>query len=410
MRKGFLPILVFILFLNSCSNDLPLGGDDLPFSSEIVVDSLSLAGTAIVDYNDYIGNLGYLAVGQLTDPAFGDYSISTNLKPALISYSTSIDTITKEMPMRLRFVVSNTFGDTTAENHYQLLEISQLWRATELKQSDSLQTNPTVIADNIVVPATVDTFYVALDSAFTRKYAEFYYRYTNIDSDSLQMRFEQYNMNMFGFQLKPINTGSINMFVSSNVSLQIEDVENDTTYSVSTLAYANTISVSNKVKYELNDYISLNSYNQNLLKFDITVLNRDSLVLNSTALPTKSLSKVEIVFYEDTVLIQSQRPPTFRNIGASTLLVYEATIDNIADQLLLNSPRFTASKIKGRYGINITSFINGFVATESENDSKEFYVTVRGNDGYFANTLLFGEGAGQYSPKVIVTYSKTDVK
>jgi len=322
MRKGFLPILVFILFLNSCSNDLPLGGDDLPFSSEIVVDSLSLAGTAIVDYNDYIGNLGYLAVGQLTDPAFGDYSISTNLKPALISYSTSIDTITKEMPMRLRFVVSNTFGDTTAENHYQLLEISQLWRATELKQSDSLQTNPTVIADNIVVPATVDTFYVALDSAFTRKYAEFYYRYTNIDSDSLQMRFEQYNMNMFGFQLKPINTGSINMFVSSNVSLQIEDVENDTTYSVSTLAYANTISVSNKVKYELNDYISLNSYNQNLLKFDITVLNRDSLVLNSTALPTKSLSKVEIVFYEDTVLIQSQRPPTFRNIGASTLLVY----------------------------------------------------------------------------------------
>ena len=37
-------------------------------------------------------------------------------------------------------------------------------------------------------------------------------------------------------------------------------------------------------------------------------------------------------------------------------------------------------------------------------------MTIRGNDGFFANTLLYGEGAGQYSPKVIVTYSKTDVK
>jgi hypothetical protein len=410
MRKGFLPILVFILLLNSCSNDLPLGGDDLPFSSEIVVDSLSLAGTAIVDYNDYVGNVGYLTVGQLTDPAYGDYSISTNIKPALISYSTAIDTISKDMPMRLRFVVSNTFGDTTAENHYQLLAISELWRATEIKQSDSLLTNPVVIADNIIVPATVDTFYVALDSVFTRKYAESYYEFTTTDSDSLQLRFETYNLNMFGFQLRPINSGSINMFVSSNVSLQIDDVVNDTTYSVSLLAYANTIKETNKVDYKINDYISLNSYNQRLMKFEVTVLNQDSLVLNGYALPTKSLSKVEIVFYEDTLLIATQRPATFRNIGASSLLVFEATQDNIADELLLNSPRFTATKRSGRFGINITSFINGFVAGETENDSREFYMTIRGNDGFFANTLLYGEGAGQYSPKVIVTYSKTDVK
>ena len=354
--------------------------------------------------------MGYLTVGQLVDPAFGDYRISTNFKPALLSYSTAIDTLTKEMPMRLRFIISNTFGDTTAENQYQLLEINELWRATELKQSDSLSTNPVVMADNIIVPATIDTFYVALDTTFARKYAEYYYTYTDLDSDTLQLRSEYYSMNMFGFQLKPINVGSINMFVSTNVNLQIEDVENDTTYSVSMLAYANTISVSNELNYNIADHISLNSYNQRLLKFDVTVVNRDSLILNGSALPTKSLSKVEIIFYEDTLLIGSQRPETFRNIGASTLLVFEASLDNIADQLLLNSPSFTASKINGRYGINVTSFINGFIAGEIENDSREFYVTVRGNDGFFANTLLFGEGAGQFSPKVIATYSRTDVK
>lgn len=412
MRKGFFPVLFLLLSVFACSNDLPLGGDDLPFNSVIKTDSLALNPISTIPFNDFTGNMGLMSSGKVDDPAMGVISIHGSFLPDLKSFATA-DTITSNMPMSIMFIRANVFGDTTKDMQYELYEINELWRSTELKREDSLSIQSTPIS-TFTFQAEQDTVTVLLDTLvtdFPKRYADYYNSNTSGTTDSLRMRLENYRMNLFGFQLRAVNDGLISVFSPSTILLKINDVQRDTVYSITSNKYANTYRVSNKVQYDTLNYLTLNSYNESLLNFKLSIENSDSLSVNDKKLPTKSLAKAHIVFYEDTVLLNSLRVPTFKNIGDNTILLFNASNDDdLSDELIKNVPRFTASKINGKYSINITTYINQLITSTESSQELNLYATLRGNDGYYANTVLFGSANSIYYPKIVLIYSETEVK
>jgi hypothetical protein len=200
------------------------------------------------------------------------------------------------------------------------------------------------------------------------------------------------------------------MYPSSGIILQIQDTQRDTTYSLTSSVYANQYHKTDTVLYPFADYMSLNSYNETFMQFNLTVKNLDSLSINGNTVPTKSLSKAEMIFYEDSTLVKSLRAPTFRNVGATSILVFEATENSISDELIKNAPRFSAIRSGSTFKINITSFVNQLITSGEDERSLQLYATLRGNDGFYANALLFGTNSSVYNPKIVLTYSETATK
>lgn len=404
MRLNRLFVFFALLVLGvSCKNEFPLGGENLPLKSDVRVDTLALTGLSSFPYSDYSGNLEFLTVGKVNDLAYGEISISTVFLPRLINFSTGIDTISADATYRLRMIISQTFGDTLATNEWDLFNITRTWRANEWTY-DSTAAIEAMAVGSASITAIDDTIYVNLPATFGTQYHSYYYQNTGNTTNTQRMRDSLYKANVFGFSIVPRQNGSIKMFRASGVSLEI--VEQDTMYSVGMNNYANVYSLTNAIDYSSTEYTPLNSFNTNFLKFDIQVVNADSLRINGSALPTRNLAKAELLFFDDTTLVNSQRPATFRNLGVSQVLAFESTPEGLSDKILMNNPALVGTKVGNTYRVNITGYINSFIlATSTEVDDKQFYMTLRGNDGFYSNVILFNQTSAVYSPKIVLTYA-----
>lgn len=403
-RLLFISLLVFIGF--SCKNELPLGGDTLPFKSIISVDTLPITGLANYQYNDYSGNFAYLTIGKTTDPAVGDISVSTLFLPDLLSFNTAIDTISLDAKYRLKLVLANTFGDTLAANNWTIYKINKYWRANTWRYDSVATLDPAPLKTKLV-EASADTFYVDLPDSFAADYKNYYYQFTGSEINDVRSRDSLYLANMFGFSIVADQVGSLKMFNLANFKMEI--VESDTVYTVPMVKSANSYSLQNPVDYSLSEHSVINSFNSQFITFDLDIKNNDSLSINNQTIGSKYLAKVEIVFYEDSTLINSQRPASFRNTGINQLLVYETNDEGLSDEILLNRPTFVGSRTKKSYKMNITSYINSYIVSSRPSDNKKFYLSLRGNDGFFTNNILFNDKSSVYYPRLILTYAKTEV-
>jgi hypothetical protein len=408
MRPNRLFLLAtFAVLLFSCRNQLPVGGDNLPFESVVTIDTLLIQNFETFPYADYAGNLGFVSVGNINDPAFGDFDITGYILPNLINFATTIDTIRPETPMRLRFIVNETFGDTTVDVNFDLYEITQRWRGNELTYATELPINPVPTA-NLSIPANADTAYVNLPSAWSQFYQSAYYQFTANTDSARNRRDSLYKNTFFGYAIKAQAQSAIKIFQSSGISLQI--LETDTTYTVSMNQNGASLKTSNLVDFSSTEHSYLDTYNTSMLKFDVTATAEDSLIINGITIPVKNLAKAELILFEDTTLIKAGRPQTFRDNGSSSLIVYRSTEPELESAILGSRIAFSALRNNGRYSIDLTAYINRSVLGSVKSADEFFYTTVRVNDGFFSHTLLFNDLSTVYYPRIVITYITTEEK
>ncbi|TNE73658.1 hypothetical protein EP331_03890 [bacterium] len=408
MRPNRLFIFAILLILGiSCKNQLPVGGDNLPFQSVIKVDTLGLTDFELVNRNEYSGNLTYLSVGVISDPAFGDFDLTAYMLPTLLGYTTTIDTIKPETAMRLRFIIADTYGDSTINVDFNLHEITQRWRGNELSYSTELTTSPNVLS-SVTVDAAVDTFYVNLPLAWSQTYRNIFYQYTANTDSSLSLRDSLYKNTIYGFAMKGVNAQAIKALQSSGISLQI--LETDTTYNVTMNQVGIFQSKANQIDYTNSQHTVLDTFNSQFYKFDFDVQSDDSLRINGQTIGVKNLSKAEIYFYADTILTNSARSAQFRDNSTSSFIIYNSSSIDLESKIVGNFISFSSLESNGLFKVNITSLINSVVLGYELPENESFYATIRVNDGFFGNKLIYNGTSAVYKPKIIITYIEVEEK
>lgn len=405
-NRLFLVATFAVLFI-SCRNQLPVGGENLPFESIVTTDTLIVQNFETFPYADYAGNLGFVSAGSINDPAFGDFDITAYLLPNLINFATGIDTIRPETPMRLRFIVNETFGDSTLDVNFNLHELTQRWRGNELTYATELTFNPTPVS-SLSIPANADTAYINLPSTWSQYYQSLYYQFTANTDSVRNLRDSLYKNTVFGFALKAQAQSAIKIFQSSGISLQI--LETDTTYTVSMNQNGAHLSTSNTVDFSNTEHSYLDAYNTQMLRFDISATAEDSLKINGITIPVKNLAKAELILFEDTTLIKAGRPHTFRDNGSAGMVIYRSTEADLESSILGSLIAFSTLRNNGRYVIDLTTYINRSVLGSVKPADELFYATVRVNDGFFSHTLLFNDLSSVYYPRIVITYITTEEK
>ncbi len=400
--------LIFFIFalLSSCSDSGTVGGGIIGPGTEIEVDTLEVTNIRTDSLNSYSGNLNHFSAGKFHDPLFGNLTAYGLMKPSLAGNgdTLSIDDSTN-ITLNLVFDANTTYGDTLAEQRFDLYEITEIWRGNEWRLNDEIERAAAPVTSFTVNED--DSIEIPLPDEWVQKYGE-YFNSTEDNRDTT------YSREIHGFKIVPQNEGKIvtvnpfnTTFIATNLNLTTESTAADTmrvdslnfglhewAYSLQRTEVSPQSIFSSKIISTLEKVIRF--------QFDFTFEN----------LETRNISKVELVFFRNNLLLDetiSQAGAAAKRPEAETLRLYYIEGDELP-QRLTGGPTVATATYNSEdkaYIFDITGFVASG-AVERLPEDLTFYITVGGSEGVIRSTLLYNSEAESKAPEVIVTSIETE--
>lgn len=382
-----IPLLFSALFLISCEDPGSVGSDYIN-KSELVFDTLTITNITPESYSGYSGRMGYVAVGNFDDPAFGEISAVGMFKPAIslnLPASRKLDD-SYTFYLDLKIDTSRVYGDSLLENSYNVYQITTPWNGISFKINSEMSYD----TGNLV--GTFDhahqaSVLVPLSNAWRDVYLS-YYETPNADS-LLQHE--------FGGLAIVSNTTSDKIIFPQNSTrfLAIKAIDEPDTVVINIRDWAYTLTRQNEA-YPL-EMSPLHSTLEAMLSFELSDFFSE--------IEGRNLIKAELVFYEATDYISNGLSNTQLRPLVNTINI---DLDKEADvaygfQFSPADMIGTKNAADNTFRINVTNYFNN--VTYGNEKRMELNMGIGTSLGIVTSTLVYNENApAALHPKLILTY------
>ncbi|WP_372634578.1 hypothetical protein [Fodinibius sp.] len=378
--------------ISSCENPGSVGSglSESGADVEILRDTIGVVDT--LGFNSYSGNYAFFAAGAYNDPLFGELKATGLVRPSLPAAGDSLEE-DATMKMRILFDSQNVYGDTLADQSFEVYRIEEYWRSRTHKLKDELQIDQSQAVASFTVE-TEDSMDVTLDPAWVSEYYMAYAESEDADADSL------YQNEVYGLALVPSGSNKIIPLDAQSTRFVIENPETDT-FEVSNGQWAYHMSRSNEPDQPEGSAAAYNML-ENILSF--------RLDLSGIDINGPSISRAELVFYQDNAIMEQSISGSVKRPQPQSAQLRFVNSGQIPDNLIAGNPSANGSYSEEDHAFhfNVTSLIqNGLINGFPEN--RKFYFMLS-NDGSVKASLLSIDPGSEKAPKLVITYLKNSTE
>ncbi|GAA5522576.1 hypothetical protein LQ318_12550 [Aliifodinibius salicampi] len=380
-------LLVLIAFgiITGCENPGSVGSNLSESGAEVEVVDIPVEGVETISFNSYSGNFTYFSAGAYNDPIFGEIAATGLLKPSLpVSNDDSLQE-NAIMKMRLLFDWEHVYGDTLAEQTFDVYPIQEFWRGNAFKLKEEIQ-----IDENTKVASFTVEEEDSLDVILNSDWVDNNYR-PYIDAENADSLYEN---EVFGLALVPTGGGKILPLNSSSTRFVIENPESDT-FEVSNNRWAYHLDRNNEG--ETPDGV-VKAYNmlENTLTFDLD--------LSGIEISGPNISKAELVFYRDVSM--PDPGPQVKRQDVQRANLHFVDPKDAPDNLVPGNPvvNGTYSEKDQAYHFDVTSLLQSGLI-DGLPEEQQFYITLPMN-GSVKTDLIYSSTSDINPPKLEITYLK----
>jgi hypothetical protein len=363
-----------------CEDNGIVGSTFLPSNPALIVDTVSTLNLETVPLVSYAGNKSVVALGRYEDALFGTYESIAMLTPGLLN---SADTLLSEY--RYGFVLRPVaaYGDTMSTTTFDVYEIKQRWRAQEWKMDDQpvLGSQPITRFEL----GNTDSLFVEMPQEWVNRYLSYY----AMDSE---IRDSAYVASEFGVAFVPVSGNKISYLSSIDNAFIVQRPD--------------TTSVSTTIRQRASNYRLIQSgrslENAVVINNDFTQTGRFSFYIDENTIGSKVVSRAELVFYEDTELLNATLPVGHTRYSDGIVRIFDLA-DDEKEFYVTKNPVTSAviDSMEGSYRFNITNLVNGSIAEGGREFT--YYVVTDTDNGIIRPGLILNSGAGLKAPRIIVT-------
>lgn len=385
-------VLGIAAVISSCENPGSVGSglSESGADVEILRDTIGVVDT--LGFNSYSGNYAFFAAGAYNDPLFGELKATGLVRPSLPAAGDSLEE-DATMKMRILFDSQNVYGDTLADQSFEVYRIEEYWRSRTHKLKDELQIDQSQAVASFTVE-TEDSMDVTLDPAWVSEYYMAYAESEDADADSL------YQNEVYGLALVPSGSNKIIPLDAQSTRFVIENPETDT-FEVSNGQWAYHMSRSNEPDQPEGSVAAYNML-ENILSF--------RLDLSGIDINGPSISRAELVFYQDNAIMEQSISGSVKRPQPQSAQLRFVNSGQIPDNLIAGNPSANGSYSEEDHAFhfNVTSLIqNGLINGFPEN--RKFYFMLS-NDGSVKASLLSIDPGSEKAPKLVITYLKNSTE
>ncbi|MCW9706859.1 hypothetical protein [Fodinibius salsisoli] len=379
-----------------CESPGSVGSGLTDSEADVVVYRDTVATVTTEQFNSYSGDYAFFSAGGFNDPLFGEMRATGMIKPALPN--TSSDTLWDEntvMKMRILFDSPNVYGDTLADQSFDVYQIDEYWRRQAFKLQDDIRIDESQKVASFTV-GSEDSLEVQLDQAWVnenyRPYTEELAADSTVDEDSLYANQE------FGLALVPTNSNKIIPIDISSTRFLIEDAGEDTVQ-VATNQWAFFMSRNNEPALPEGS-VPVHSLLESALSFNYDLTEIDNI-------SGPSISRAELVFHQNEDAMNQTVSGSVKRPQAQSALLH--LIDPNGDtlsKLVPGNPVANGlySEEDQAFHFNVTALVQNGLINNGLDEDQRFYITLPDN-GAIKSSLISGS-ASVNPPELVITYLK----
>lgn len=381
------------LFLSACENPGSVGSGFVNEETEIVVDTLEVTDFREHTFTAYSGNYPFTSAGEFDDPLFGTLRAISYLKPTLPATSDDATFLSDaEMKLDLHVNQEEIYGDSLVGAQFDVVEVGELWRGGAFRLDDQVALGQATLGSFTM--GTEENILVDLQGDWVGRYRE---HYLNLDDD----RDSLYRYNFYGLAIVPRNSGKIIPIDTEESQFFVYNADVDTlNFGLSTWGYSLE---RGSVPAGSAEQSALHSTIEQVVSFELNSLQ--------DAVGSLNLSRVELVVYEDSLLMESSLDGV--SASATRPEMPRLRLQRVEEGTTPESIDPGSSIATGRYDpddqayhFNLTDFVRSGGLEASE--GFEYYLTGPQHIGIIRSSLLFNENAPpEKRPKLIVTSIQT---
>ncbi|NGP87527.1 hypothetical protein G3569_04105 [Aliifodinibius halophilus] len=383
------------LGLSGCENPGSLDRNIGDNRAEVVVDTLAIGDVSTHSFNFYSGGFQFISAGEFEDPLLGTLKATGLIKPALPSGSE--DTLTNDSEMMLRFKLDGgmAYGDSLAEQRFDVYEIDEVWRTESIKLQDD------IVLDTEGGPLTsfpigsTDSLDVPLPGEWVEKYRAFA---DTADADSVYAR------SAFGLALVPSNSKKIIAPNVVNTKFVIQNPVEEDTFAVGLNEWAYLLERNEKSLP--SGLAAWHSTKEQILSFDFDF---SSLDVEGT-----DISRAELVFYQDTELMDQSLESQSSGVKRPKAKVAQLHLvdpDQLPANIAPGDPLANGfySTDDDAFHFEVTPQVQRILAGDLA-ENKKFVITLN-NTGLIKTSIIHTSTAStDKQPKLIITSLKNNNK
>jgi hypothetical protein len=342
----------------------------------------------------YSGSKALVAVGMYSDPIFGTWQANAYVNPNLLLQPAFLDV---DATYGLLLRRSSVTGDTTLISNYAIHEITQRWRANDLRPDSDAGSAPLLLwSEQPLVrfqTALEDSIYIPLPAEWSDRYlAAFGVEENPVDS---------YRESMFGFAIVPEgNTGRIEFFNTNESRLVIQnptpqgEEEAPDPHNLTFFQRGSTYSriADPQVPQPADRIVLLNDFSQT---------GRLNLSITDDFFETRIISRVELVIQEDVGFLSENLPENHVRSSNDLIRIFELDEDE-KDFFVTKDPIANVFRSDdGRYRANLTGYVNNILQNGGRNVS--LYIVSDQDNGIIRPNTFINTGDSDRGPRLIIT-------
>ncbi|MDR9388114.1 MAG: hypothetical protein RI513_03835 [Balneolaceae bacterium] len=396
--KGMSSIGLILLLFAGCEEPGVVGGAFIDDEGNLVTNEFPVKEMTPTSSVSYSGRLDVVPMGHYTDPLFGEVTSIGLIRPDLNSVNLNRIDSTEQVGLKLVFN-GTEYGDTLSTAFFDVYEVAEPWRGRQLRYGDDISFDRN---------KKIGSFSIAeADTAVIPMPEDWIFQYNGFISDTTGATDSTYVFDMPGLAIVPDVSRSEKMVFLDLGTDASGVVESETTRLFSedttgTFQYQRMADWGAAVQRDPSaiqpqtSYKAMNTF-ESFQKVDYE-FTRESLV-------SQNLARVEMIFYEDTQLLEQSLPGSHVRPAVTQANIHIVDEGDVGEEVFAGSPVFTASRdtaING-FRFNLTSTANLFLFDTLQ--THNYYLTVESNNGLLQQTVLHGPESSDESkrPHIIVT-------
>ncbi len=392
LPRLMLPLLL-LLAITGCKEEPGVVGESFVESSQsFQFDTLFVNNLQPESSNAYTGRLQRIAVGNYTDPIFGDMITRALVKP-IITDLIDLQAVfnTSEMELRLQFDTSQFWGDTTVTNQYNIYRVENLWRGIPWLSDDQVQFNEAELL------ATFDRrleeiVTIPLPEDWVVEYAALY-NADDVLKDSL------FSFEFDGLVIEPVtDNGAIGYINIANTVFAVKNPLDTAFVEIPLGDWAYSIERENAVTP--NDRLMINTNND--------VFIRGNFFDQLSGFEQSNIVKAELVLYRDTLTLQNNLPAGHVRPKPNFLLAHQnIDLDPIYEFSISGGDSLgRPDDVYEAYRFNLTAYVNRYLFGDGLDD--DFYFTIFERTGVVRSELLHDSSTGDADRRPIVIITRIE--
>lgn len=377
---------IALIVIAGCESPGSVGSDIGDSKADVVVDSFSVGDITARNFNYYSGGYEFFSAGEYNDPLLGNLRATGLIKPNLPLAAEDSLTEDSRMFMRLILEGSQTYGDSLADQSFDIYEIDELWRSNAFRIQNDIQLDEENGPLTSFTIGAEDSIDVELPSNWVDKYRAYS---DTANADSL------YERDVFGLALVPSeNSNKIIAPSSGGTQFVIQNPVAEDTFDVASNRWAYMLERDNSGSVPQGS-VAWHSTREQILSFELDLASLD--------MQGTDIARAELVFYQNNELSSADRPT------AQTAQLHLVNPDELPENITPGNPIANGSYSgdDGAFHFSFTNQIQSFLSNGIPED-REFVLTLN-IDGMIKTSIIHtNQASADKRPKLIITSLKNN--